>query len=252
MSLPVSAPALSSARPVSPGGSGNPLLKSGRSDTKAAEKFSFLDLLDVINPLQHIPIVNNIYREVTGDTINNAARIAGGTLYGGFIGAAVAVANVVSVNESGQDIGGNALTKLGLLKPETPTETVASKDIPLIEITPADKIAAKQAPIIWDKVEMASVQTPKTETPPEAMPSPESLNALEPGSPAVEDADKKEDIQKNMLDALSKYNAMQKISDRNPATKPVFADLVSSPATSAASRPATVSPEFKKLRRYSN
>ena len=44
---------------------------------------SFWDLLDVINPLQHIPIVNEIYQELTGDKIGVAARLAGGTLFGG-------------------------------------------------------------------------------------------------------------------------------------------------------------------------
>ena len=28
---------------------------------------SFKDVLDTINPLQHIPIINTIYRELTGD-----------------------------------------------------------------------------------------------------------------------------------------------------------------------------------------
>lgn len=54
------------------------------------EGLSFWDLLDVINPLQHIPIVSSIYREITGDRIGEAARIAGGALFGGPIGLAAA------------------------------------------------------------------------------------------------------------------------------------------------------------------
>jgi hypothetical protein len=29
----------------------------------------FWDFVDIVNPLQHIPVVNTIYRELTGDTV---------------------------------------------------------------------------------------------------------------------------------------------------------------------------------------
>lgn len=35
--------------------------------------FDLTDLLDVVNPLQHIPGVNLLYRELTGDTITQVA-----------------------------------------------------------------------------------------------------------------------------------------------------------------------------------
>lgn len=47
---------------------------------------TFADMIDFINPLQHIPIVSNIYRAVTGDEISTGARMAGGALFGGVIG----------------------------------------------------------------------------------------------------------------------------------------------------------------------
>jgi hypothetical protein len=50
------------------------------------ESISFWDVVDIINPLQHIPIINLLYRELTGDEINGAAQIAGGGLYGGLVG----------------------------------------------------------------------------------------------------------------------------------------------------------------------
>jgi len=43
----------------------------------------FSTLLDVINPLQHIPLVSTLYREITGDEISPSARILGGGLFGG-------------------------------------------------------------------------------------------------------------------------------------------------------------------------
>jgi hypothetical protein len=44
---------------------------------------TFGDIIDVINPLQHIPVVSTIYWELTGDKISPAARMAGGALFGG-------------------------------------------------------------------------------------------------------------------------------------------------------------------------
>lgn len=51
---------------------------------------SFGDLLDIVNPLHHIPVVSTIYRMVTGDEIGMGARLAGGALFGGPIGFAAA------------------------------------------------------------------------------------------------------------------------------------------------------------------
>jgi hypothetical protein len=56
--------------------------------------FNFRDVLDLINPLQHIPIIGNIYRSLTGDLAAPAIRVAGGALFGGPLGAAFAAANV--------------------------------------------------------------------------------------------------------------------------------------------------------------
>lgn len=50
-------------------------------------RFGIADIVDMINPLQHIPIVNNVYQSVTGDTIGSIAMIVGGAVFGGPIGA---------------------------------------------------------------------------------------------------------------------------------------------------------------------
>lgn len=69
-----------------------------------ADGFNFLDLLDVINPLQHIPFVSTLYRALTGDTIAPASRVAGGALFGGPIGAAVSLVNSIVAEWSGKDL----------------------------------------------------------------------------------------------------------------------------------------------------
>lgn len=73
------------------------------------ESFGFGDLLDMVNPLQHIPVLNSLYREMTGDAIRPSSRIIGGALFGGPLGAAGSLINVVVEEETGKDITGNAI-----------------------------------------------------------------------------------------------------------------------------------------------
>lgn len=54
----------------------------------------FHRLLDVINPLQHLPVIGTIYRAATGEHIGPLEKIAGDTLYGGLWGAVTATADV--------------------------------------------------------------------------------------------------------------------------------------------------------------
>lgn len=54
--------------------------------------FSFGDILDIINPLQHIPVISSIYRKISGDVIAPSMQIAGDALFGGPIGAAISIA----------------------------------------------------------------------------------------------------------------------------------------------------------------
>lgn len=74
------------------------------------EPFSFWDVLDLVNPLQHVPIVNTIYREATGDTIKTPMKIIGSTLIGGPIGFASAVADGLVEETTGKDMGAHAMS----------------------------------------------------------------------------------------------------------------------------------------------
>lgn len=66
-------------------------------------------VLDVINPLQHLPVISTIYRHITGDDISPVARMAGGALYGGPVGLAMGVVNAAVVSNTGKDIGETVL-----------------------------------------------------------------------------------------------------------------------------------------------
>ncbi len=98
--------------------------------------FSFADLLDVINPLHHIPLVSSIYRKLTGDEISPHARIIGATLYGGPLGLVVATQVVMVEQASGKSI--ETIATAGLFT-NSATELMASPEDPAasIEIAPA-------------------------------------------------------------------------------------------------------------------
>ncbi|MBT5416027.1 MAG: hypothetical protein HOK81_15615, partial [Rhodospirillaceae bacterium] len=84
----------------------------GRLDLWGGDEFSFNDLLDLVNPLQHIPIVSNLYRSLTGDQIGAVARIFGGAVLGGPIGAVSAVINSALDSSTGKDAGEHILALL--------------------------------------------------------------------------------------------------------------------------------------------
>jgi hypothetical protein len=62
------------------------------------------ELRDVINPLQHIPVLSGLYRAVTKDGMSKTANVLGGLLYGGPIGAAAAMAQNVVNKIAGTDV----------------------------------------------------------------------------------------------------------------------------------------------------
>jgi hypothetical protein len=131
--------ALSNTEPVQ-GRAGDPRDRNVfaiQSDTDSAaqnQPLSFADLVDVINPLQHIPLVSSVYRAVTSDEISVPARIAGSSLFFGPLGFASTVANLVVADITGQDIGGHIASLLtgGAPDPDTvnspsSTETAAAE-----------------------------------------------------------------------------------------------------------------------------
>ena len=83
---------LSSAEIIKFNAASNTLPQEGRTSIFGDDGFSFGDILDIVNPLQHIPIVNSIYRKLTGDTIAPAMQIAGDALFAGPLGAVMSIA----------------------------------------------------------------------------------------------------------------------------------------------------------------
>ncbi|MEQ8266125.1 MAG: hypothetical protein RH982_02940 [Parvibaculum sp.] len=101
-------------------------LRAARREGRAPESagLSFGDLVDTLNPLQHIPVVSEIYRGLTDDDISPAARVAGGGLYGGPIGV---FASIVGLAITGTEEGlGDRIFASLIGTPEPKQEQVAA------------------------------------------------------------------------------------------------------------------------------
>jgi hypothetical protein len=99
-----------------------------------AKPLGFGDVLEAINPLQHLPVIGSIYRSVTGATIEPAARVVGGLLFGGMFGAAGAVVNSIVEGISGKDVGEHviAMVSPGSTAPVPPPSILPQGDDPLL------------------------------------------------------------------------------------------------------------------------
>ena len=85
---------------------------SGRSAWHDRQGFGFRDILDIINPLQHLPVISSLYRWITGDRPGEAAQVAGDALYGGPIGVAFSLVGAMLQDKDGHDAGERVLAAL--------------------------------------------------------------------------------------------------------------------------------------------
>lgn len=102
--------------------------------------FSFSDFLDIINPLQHIPVVSTIYRAITHDTIDTPEKITGDTLFGGLLGFVSSVADTAFESVTGKNFGDTVLSLFTgdhASKTTIPTEEAAPTKLALDFSAPA-------------------------------------------------------------------------------------------------------------------
>ena len=112
-------------------------------ETNAEKPFGFGDLVDMVNPLHHVPLLGNLYREVTGDEIRDISKIMGGAVYGGPAGAASGVINAAVKEETGSDIPG--LVTANLSRDSLARNGSAVHNSPEQEISEEQIIAGTQA-----------------------------------------------------------------------------------------------------------
>ncbi|MDR3527015.1 MAG: hypothetical protein P4L57_07010 [Rhizomicrobium sp.] len=98
------------------------------------QSFGFSDLLAIANPLQHIPVISTLYRHLTGDSISPAAKVVGDTLYGGPLGMASSMGDLMLQKLTGKGVGDTVYAMA--FGDDTPTTGVASADTP-VAVKPA-------------------------------------------------------------------------------------------------------------------
>jgi len=102
------------------------------------------DLLDIVNPLQHLPVIGTLYRAITGDQMGTVEKIAGDALYGGLWGAVGSIADSAFEAVTGKDFGSTVLgfaeDTLGLGHHTAPVQVAANTaaNTPAKPATPAD------------------------------------------------------------------------------------------------------------------
>lgn len=133
-----------------------------KAQQKASDDSFFGTLIDIVNPLQHIPVVSTLYREATGDTLSSAADIMGGGLFGGPIGAAASAVNAMVTAATGTDITGNAVEQMqALTESSTPQSPYADLSPTMTALAPDRGQAALV--IALTGTEQISAEAPITE-----------------------------------------------------------------------------------------
>jgi hypothetical protein len=120
------------------------------------EGFSFSDVLDLINPLQHLPVISTLYRDLTGDEIGAGARVLGGALFGGIPGVVSSLVNVVIEDETGKDFGEHVLALFD--DPAGEVSETAYAAVDRFNITPGTKGAqARSAALVTDPTPVSAL-----------------------------------------------------------------------------------------------
>ncbi len=137
---------------------------AGAMPQGGGEGGSFMDflgnLIDVVNPLQHIPVVSSVYRRMTGDQISGPAMIAGGALFGGPVGGAMAMANVAMAQESGGYMGDRMLASMMGDTPSVPASQASTQLAQAQTVDGAVTLASASGDSFFVSSNSALLQTP--------------------------------------------------------------------------------------------
>ena len=177
--------------------------------------FGFGDFVDIINPLQHLPIVGTVYRQMTGDKIGFAPRVIGGAIWGRIGGFVSGVVNAVVDWFTGKDIGDHLFSAL-FGKPAGDETAVAQSIEPGIEANgqePAAALITQQQPAetaTWNS--SFDYEDPFAELTGH-LAAPSVTSAVQSARPAIPTAPTK-------LSALDSYGRNAAVDD--PAINPKF------------------------------
>ncbi|WP_454020833.1 hypothetical protein [Azospirillum sp. Marseille-Q6669] len=154
------------ARALAPTTAARDAVKAPTKQETTDLSLDFGDLLDAVNPLQHLPGVSQIYRHATGDGIGLPARLAGGFLFGGPVGLLGSAAMAAFEAVTGDDPLGHlvALAEGGDEETTTPTKDVPSIAPPLPFLAgPAQEPPTDHRPSPAVLAEALARKTPSTD-----------------------------------------------------------------------------------------
>ncbi len=136
--------------------------------------FELADMLDVLNPLQHFPIIGSVYRNFSGDTLSGSSRAMGGMVYGGPAGLLMGIGSAIFAQEhKGQDAGELILSRFqdqeaAPEEQETASDTDADSNSELLTQNPDDDAeqAAQNLAALPDHVDDTPLIDAPAVTPP--------------------------------------------------------------------------------------
>jgi hypothetical protein len=211
---------------------------------KDGGSFSFHDILDMLNPLQHIPLISTLYRWITGDSPGNVARVVGDGLYGGPIGAASGLLSLAFKEETGKDFGEEAMAMIaGPDQGEVRIGTATTPPLPtnvVAEATPGLTPAVAPAPTI---VAAAAAHAPIPLFKSPARPAPSS-----PPSPGTIAGPDKREIRIGTATTPALATNAPIVAEATPGPTPAVAAAPAPTIAAAAAAQAPV-PLFKSLAR---
>ena len=222
----------------------------GRAEVAAVEGpsfwgddgFGFDDLLDLVNPLQHIPLVSTVYRAITGDQIAAGPRMLGHALFsvtpvGAAIGLVSGAVEAAIEHNTGSDPGGMVLAWLGGDAGASPSAADAPEIMAETATVPQE---TEIQGLPWlDPPVAEAPPTPSPETPVELAATAPAAGAAAGRAqeiPTLSDAQWRQltetgseqpvdpaDFTKQMSNALDKYQALSQA--RNPGPKRIDANF---------------------------
>lgn len=154
---------------VTKNGSFHAMAFAGQTLPAGPEPFGAGDLLDMVNPLHHLPLVGEAYREITGDTIKPISRIIGGAVFGGGAGAGTALADTIIRHETGRDMGGHAMAfvRAGEMpRLHYSDRSTEIQDSPLLGVSDLRQRSAKNVHYTYEPESRTAGTMPRIDPPP--------------------------------------------------------------------------------------
>jgi hypothetical protein len=186
----------------------------------------FSDFVALLNPLQNLPVVGTIYRQMTGDVPHPAARVIGGLIWGGPLGLIGAALTYVAEQVSGK--GTTEIVKSIFDGGATAPPLAEAAPTPPVPAEPAgEPVAAATAPPMTAKAAAS------------AMPAPALPDAQPPAMPAQQGAISQTRTRAPGTRDLAFYQAHAGARMPAASSAPAPSGPLAAPQLPALQRPAT-------------